>query len=484
MLKKSIKSEEASNSTNDSGVSDTTIIERPSKKRKTSKHSPTRRWKKGRKQYVCHVCQKQLLGSSDLKKHLRVHTNERPFECKQCLKKFRQSVCLKNHIASIHGTDVKYVCDHCNKSFPIKERLRLHMRVHSGEKPYSCPQCSKTFARGGQLQQHIVTHIGVKKYKCEDCSASFSSPGNLRLHAKTHVEQREFLCHICNKGFYRPDALRKHLTCYHANIKAFHCKICNKTLKGHLHQHMKTHENIRPHVCSICNAQFSQKSQLNVHQRMHSGERPYRCKVCWQAFAHSSVLKLHIRKHTGEKPFKCQLCTERGVAFSQLPHLKTHMRTIHNTDKPYMCEKCKDFFKTKNELQAHTINCLNLDKDQIRNNNQGSPEDEETATLSRLRLLVAVLLKKISTEERLKQLGFEKRLIDNVIISALKLAKRTYHEHKELSEIDLFRLNINEFLEWTIPEPFMKKFKKERTMEELLEDLAAAYTKSSTKNSD
>lgn len=101
---------------------------------------------------------------------------------------------------------------------------------------------------------------------------------NLKIHLKSHLDERDFVCHICSKAFYRRDALKKHISCYHENIKAFHCKICDKMFKGHLPQHMRTHQSIKTHGCLTCGALFSQRSQLIVHQRIHSGERPYRCQ--------------------------------------------------------------------------------------------------------------------------------------------------------------------------------------------------------------
>uniref|UniRef100_A0A182SS68 C2H2-type domain-containing protein n=1 Tax=Anopheles maculatus TaxID=74869 RepID=A0A182SS68_9DIPT len=87
--------------------------------------------KRGRKRqerrlYQCEVCQKEFMGTNDLRKHLRIHNDERPYPCPHCKNRFRQAGCLKNHIASQHGTDEQYTCDLCGKSFPIKERLRLH----------------------------------------------------------------------------------------------------------------------------------------------------------------------------------------------------------------------------------------------------------------------------------------------------------------------------------------------------------------------
>lgn len=111
--------------------------------------------KKEPKKNLCMICYKEFAYSNDLRKHLRIHSGERPFQCAHCDQKFRQAGCLKNHIACQHGTNTVYTCYYCNKSFPIKERLRLHMRIHSGERPYKCTLCPKEFARGGQVSSLV-----------------------------------------------------------------------------------------------------------------------------------------------------------------------------------------------------------------------------------------------------------------------------------------------------------------------------------------
>ena len=93
--------------------------------------------------------------------------------------------------------------------------------------------------------------------------------------------------------------------------------------------------------------------------------------------------------------------------------------------------------------------------------------------LQKMRTLLALLLKKISTPGRLKKLGFGTRLIDQVLKESIEASGRKPCEEQNLSEGNLLKKNIEILLEWTIPEDYMDTFRQaNKSVEQILEELA------------
>lgn len=279
---------------------------------------------------------------------------------------------MNTHIMRNVGGVRWYQCVYCTKEFKKPSDLVRHIRIHTHEKPYKCDQCFRAFAVRSTLNAHIRTHSGTKDFSCEHCKKLFSTSGSLKVHLLLHTGAKPFTCTICNKSFRTSGHRNSHMNSHQTEKSS---KKFKKTVKsnniddfnvsniplqepilitdtGYLQQTTKssfTFPSERPYHCSVCQKGFKKSSHLKQHMRSHTGEKPYECHQCHRAFVSNGVLKSHIKTHTGIKAYNCSVCE---TSFTTNGSLKRHMY-IHREDKPYMCPYCQKTFKTSMNCKKH-----------------------------------------------------------------------------------------------------------------------------------
>lgn len=103
-----------------------------------------------------------------------VEKHEEKFQCPDCELSFpkRRSLAMhkKKHKSNKNIGKSEFVCDVCDKRFALKNLLRRHVKLHSNVRPFKCKKCPKRYSRQDQLREHMNKHEGNKRNICTYCN--------------------------------------------------------------------------------------------------------------------------------------------------------------------------------------------------------------------------------------------------------------------------------------------------------------------------
>ncbi|XP_038220738.1 zinc finger protein Xfin-like [Zerene cesonia] len=254
----------------------------------------------GRHPFECSECGKSFQYKSSLYMHKQDHLpNRQSFTCDYCGKVFAKKDSYREHVQIHEGP--RHACSYCPMRFVQRSNMLRHERRHTGERPYTCPHCERTFADKGACTSHTRTHSKDTSYACLYCGQTFVQKSKLTYHIRRHTGENLETCTICSKLFTSACSLREHMKTHVAKAENVKCPLCDKKYQDerYMLRHLRTSHTNTQFTCPICQKTVTSSSGLRHHVMTHSTLNIFRCKCCPKSYAVKRTIIKHLRKRHG-----------------------------------------------------------------------------------------------------------------------------------------------------------------------------------------
>lgn len=147
------------------------------------------------RKYSCQTCGYAACTGTILRQHVQAVHVGYSFFCDKCPKKFNLMKRLRKHIETYHSgkpIERNHICQYCAMAFAKPGCLKRHLRSHTQETPYQCQYCQRRFKYRWPKVQHERLHTGEKPYKCSFCEERFTQNCVRKTHEYKKHGNEEF----------------------------------------------------------------------------------------------------------------------------------------------------------------------------------------------------------------------------------------------------------------------------------------------------
>ncbi|XP_023236351.1 zinc finger protein 729-like isoform X2 [Centruroides sculpturatus] len=222
----------------------------------TSGSSKMQEKEKTRLEPTCNICGYKTRWTSEMIKHQRVHSGEKPFECNICNYKCRWKGDLTRHFEKFHKQRIP------TPEFLSLDKIKVAQDENGSTSRHSAGVDMTRDSLSSDQDGPLDLTIANKIEKCDDFLAKSNY---LKINHKL-ISTRESLA-LKRKFEYEPPLVAPPSKVL---VKKYQCTYCGFMTKtaSRFHVHIVQHFNKRPFVCSICGYRSNWQWDITKHIKM------------------------------------------------------------------------------------------------------------------------------------------------------------------------------------------------------------------------